>query len=521
MADKKGLKQRLWELRSVTRVAYVLQLGTRVASSFMGLLWIRLLVGAMGTDVNGAWLAFQKVMSLGGLGDLGMGGAVGIRVGQYLGKDDTRGLQNFLASARTVFLFLAIAVGGGIMLLSPVLANWLHWDPVPAAGSFTPLFVVGGFLVAGVMLSSYLSNLNYACGNVTWPVIPTFVLLHLGTLVQWLLARRHEPLWVQSVPFLVNAGIGLWLTRFYIRVSHPALAGVFPLKFDRQLAVSLFESSFWIYLCSLGNAIYRSTDGLVISAGFNFGTLPYYEYNYKFCDIAVFVALTASFVSLPKITQWMASADAGDQQRARTEVRRLNLFQTMIGFGAALAYLAGNNLFMRIWWMHKQDKIPAADLALQLAFALNMAITASGDAGVQVVLRSGKRGLRFGGIMIGLTGLLNLGLSLLAMANGSLAGIAMATVAAQSILNLASSFYACRQLQERWLPWAVRGCLLPFAGVLIAGWLRWQLPFDSARNVTLLLGIYFAMALTAAWALGLNAAFVREELAIVRAFFRK
>ncbi len=137
------------------------------------------------------------------------------------------------------------------------------------------------------------------------------------------------------------------------------------------------------------------------------------------------------------------------------------------------------------------------------------------------MLRSGKHGMRVGGIVIGLTGLLNLGLSLLAMVNGSLAGIAMATVAAQTILNLASSFYACRHLQERWLPWAVRGCLLPFAGVLLAGWLRAKLPFDSAQNVALLLTAYFAMALAGAWALGLNAAFIREELAIVKNFFKK
>ena len=123
--------------------------------------------------------------------------------------------------------------------------------------------------------------------------------------------------------------------------------------------------------------------------------------------------------------------------------------------------------------------------------------------------------------MVGLTGLLNLGLSVLAMTRGSLLGIAMATVLAESVLRLASSFYACRKLQIRWLPWIVRAWLAPVAGVLFAAWLRLKLPFDSAQNISLLLAAYLAMALAAAWMLGITPAFIKAELAIVRGFFRK
>jgi O-antigen/teichoic acid export membrane protein len=410
-------------------------------------------------------------------------------------------------------------VGNGDVALIPKM-------PTGGTGSLTLLFVVGAVLIGGVMLSSYLTNLNYACGNVTWPVVPAFVLLQVAFLCQWLIARQHEPLWVQFLPAVGVATASLCLYRVYISKSHPPLAGILPLKLDWRMAITLTESSLWVYLCSLGNAIYRTTDGLVINAGFAAGTLPVYEYNYKFCDIVVFLALTASFVSMPKITQWMASPEPRDQERVRVEMRRLNQFQTLLGCGAALGYLAVNNLFMKIWFLHDANPVPAAALGLQTAFALNMAVTASGDAGIQLSLRSGKRGLRAAGLLIGVTGLLNVALSIVAMERGSLQGIAMATVLAQSLLSLGAGFYTCRHLQLRWLPWMLKGWLLPCAGILGAAWLRLELPFYSAQhvlllpNVFLLAAAYLAAWLAAAWGLGLNAAFIRQELALVRTFFQ-
>ncbi len=394
--------------RNSSRLGFLLQAGTRIFSSFMALIWIRLLVGAMGQEMNSLFLAFQNVLSFGGLGDLGMGGAVGIRTGQYLGagKEKEAELQRFLAAARTVFLLLALVVAGSVVLMSPWLPEWLRFRNTPGAGMLQPVFCVGALLMGGVLLASYINNLNYACGNVTWPILPAFVLLQFSMVGHWWLASHGEPLWIQFLPYLASSAAGICLTWFYVRTSHRPLARLWPLGFDWRMVGSLMESSIWMYLCTMGNSIYRNTDGLLINAhaGFPLGTLSYYTYNYKFCEIVVFVVLTASFVTLPKITQWMASEDPKDQERVRVEMRRLNQFQTLLGCGAALAYLAGNNLFMKIWWLHKADPIAPAAPPLLLAFALNMAVTASGDVGIQLALRSGKRGMRVMGMVIGGTG---------------------------------------------------------------------------------------------------------------------
>jgi Na+-driven multidrug efflux pump len=60
--------------------------------------------------LNGLWLSFQAVALLGGLGDLGMGGAVGMRVSRYLGQKDEDALKHFLATARALFIALGLLV---------------------------------------------------------------------------------------------------------------------------------------------------------------------------------------------------------------------------------------------------------------------------------------------------------------------------------------------------------------------------------------------------------------------------
>ncbi|HZV34070.1 MAG TPA: hypothetical protein VFB72_05790, partial [Verrucomicrobiae bacterium] len=226
------LRRWLWAIRANSRLAFLLQLATRVLTSGLNLFWIRLLVGAMGKPLNGLYLAFQSVFSLGGLGDLGMGGAVGIRAGQYLGKEKENDpeLQRFLASARAVFLFLTIAVVGLMLLFAHWIPHWLNFPSVPEAGSLTKVFAVGAAIVGGVLLFSYISNVNYACGNVGWPVLPDFLLLQASLLCHWLLARQGQPLWMQYLPYLVSAGIKLLLMWIYVRASHPSLSRLLPLR---------------------------------------------------------------------------------------------------------------------------------------------------------------------------------------------------------------------------------------------------------------------------------------------------
>lgn len=503
--------------RSSARLGFILQTAARILSSLLTLVWTRWLLGAMGPALNGLFLNFQSLTALGGLGELGLGGAVSFETGRQLGRDREQELREFLAAARTVFLFLALAFGLGFFTLSPWLARGLDFSQVPAAGPLPGLFLLGAGSVGLVMLGSYINNLNYACGNVTWPVVPAFVLTQISLAAHWWLARQQAPLWAQYAPYAAATLLGLGLSWFYVRISHPRLATLWPLRLDRRTVMGLLEKGLWIYLCGLGNLIFTTTDRLLVGKGFGLEEVPRYHYNYKLCELAWFVISAASYVSLPKIAQWIASPAATDRTRVVQETHRLNRFQTLLGCAAALVYLAVNDLFMQLW-LGEAMRAPAL---LQLAFAANLAVTTCGDSGVQLCMRCGDQGLRRGGLAIGLTGLLNLGLSWLAMSNGWMAGIALATVVAQSVLSLVAGRFTCRHLGIPWGRWVWNGWMLPVLAVGAAAGLRWLWPPDSGVHAAALAGVYAVILFGVSQAVGFRPAMIREEWRQLRAIFQR
>ena len=94
--------------RSSPRLAFLLQIGCRVLISLCSLLWIPLLLKSMGQALNGLFLNFQSITSMGGLGDLGMGGLVSIQTSRMLGQGKDGELRKFLATARAFFGIMAL-----------------------------------------------------------------------------------------------------------------------------------------------------------------------------------------------------------------------------------------------------------------------------------------------------------------------------------------------------------------------------------------------------------------------------
>jgi O-antigen/teichoic acid export membrane protein len=503
--------------RSSTRLAFLLQTATRIATAACALVWTRQLLAAMGVELNGLWIAFLAVATLGGLGDLGMGGAVGIRVGRLLGEADDTRLRDFLSNARSLFLMLAITMSGVFLLFSPWLPGWLGFQLVPGSGSLSLLFVVAALGVMVLIPNSYIGNVSYACANLTWPILPAFVLNQCAFGAQWLLARQGAPLWIQYTPHVTSGFALLLLTWWFVRLSHPSLAGLLPLRIRWGEWRELAGQSFWLYFWSLGSFVYTAADRILVRAGFGSAPVVIYHNNYKLCDLALFVIVAASFASMPKIGQWIASRDDGERERGIAKLVRLNRMQIVLSCAFALGYLALNDFFVRLWLSGLGDF--RAPLSWQYAFALSLVITGSGDAAVQVSPRCSHRGLRVAGVAVGLTALLNLGLSILAMKAGYIWGIALATVVAQSVFSLWISRFACRELNLSWATWITRAWALPVLIVTCAFAVRLLVPLDVWWRLFLLAGIYLLLMCGAALGTGVTLAFLREELHILRSIF--
>jgi O-antigen/teichoic acid export membrane protein len=506
---------REWLLRNRTsvRIAFVLRIFSMAVSSLMSLGWTRLLLHAMGKNLYGLFYSFQAVPQLGGLGDFGVSGAVAVRAGQMMGRKEFDQLRPFLAATRTLFLLLPLVLGGGFFALSHWLPQWLHFRNIPGAGSLAILFDTGAISLFLMVAGGYFHSVNSAYGTVTWPVLPTLLFSQLAMGAHWLVACSGAPLWMQNIPYLVSSALNILAVWFMLKAAHPWLGELRPLKIDLTHWRYLLSASVWVYLYSLGYLIYTSTDQLVINAGFGPALIPMYMLNYKLCDLTVRVMLSASFVSMPKITQWIASPERSDRERVLSEMNRLNIFQILLGCSAALGYLVINDFFIR-FWVGPEFSAPAL---WQFAFALNMAHTAGSQVSTQVAGLCGRDGLRKTGIAIGGTGLLNLALSLLSMKLGSIAGIAFATVLAQSVLTIVLGWQICRYLDLPLRPWLAKSWLVPFLVVGLGFGLRTLLPPQHLGNQLLLGACYLVMAVLVARVIGFNAALLKHEWVMVKA----
>jgi O-antigen/teichoic acid export membrane protein len=498
--------------RQSTRVSFVLQLACRVLMSVCSLVWTPLLLGAMGKALNGAFLNLQSLGTAGGLGDLGLGGTVNIQTSRQLGQGRVDELQRFLAAARGFFLLLGLLAFIAALVLAPHLFAVAKFNQVSGVGPLPVLGLVLAGAVLVVMVNSYATSLNYGCGNVLWPIIPGFLLLQAATLGQFLFARQHLPLWVVYLPIPAAGLVTLVMSFYFVRVSHPLLGTLLPIGFDWRQIGSLLGKSFWVYLYCVSAGIYLLTDQFMVSHGFGPATLPTYVYNRKLCELALFAINSACLVSLPKITQWFASPQAADQDRARQETERLSRFQIIVGCAAALGYLAVNDVFIRLW-LGRDFQAP---FSLQLAFAALMVTTAAGQAGFDMAGRCCEHGMRVGGISILIAAVINFCLAWLAMRQGWLWGIALATAVAQVFVMLALGWFTARQMKLSWWRLTVRNGVLGLVALGIGVWEHHFLQPAGAGKIIIVLGADVLALAGIVRLAGVNRADLRNELDIFK-----
>jgi O-antigen/teichoic acid export membrane protein len=502
--------------RTSARMAFLLRMIAMGLGSLFSLLWTRLLLRAMGDPLLGLFQNFQALTRLGGLGDFGITGALSLKAGTILGRGDENGLRALLASARTLFLLLACGLCVLFVGLSPWLPRWLNFESVPNAGSMAWLFVYGGMSLGLFIMGGYFASLNYAHATVTWPILPTVLFVQVvAPFFHWRLALLHMPLWVQLLPYLGSALSLALLSWVMLKCSHPWLGDLMPLKQDPSEWKTLAGASWWMYLVSIGSVLYFTTDRLVIGAVLGTAVIPTYQANYKVCELCVTLITTAAFVGFPKVTQWIASPHEADRRRALTELNRLSVFEVVLACGAVLGYIAFNNLFVSIWL----DKAHQAPLAWQFAFAFNLAVTCGGNAGIQLSMRAGDRGLRSSGLIVAGTGLLNLALSIVSVKLGSITGVAVATVIAQSISSVFLGAVTCRYLGIPIGRWMARCWLLPVAFTLLATALKILFPDSSLYHLGLLSVCYFGLFLVVCRLVGMNKELIHTELIQARALF--
>lgn len=418
----------LIDQRASARIAFALRTVCMGLSGLLSLVWTPLLLRALGAEKYGTWTAFSAVVGLAAAGEFGLGGAVSLRTNQLIAAGDLDGLRRLHAVARGVFVVLAGVLTAVALALSPWLPGWLGFQQSAGAGPLAWLFAAGAVAAGLAVLASYVNSSIYAAGSVMWPVVPAFVFsqaaLALGVLLGWL----GKPLWILQSAGVVLAVVSLGAMFFLYRHSHPVFREALPWRWDGALLRELAGTSFWAYLLGLTTIIFTSTDRLVVNAFFGAGAVPAYQLNYKLCELALALIITASAVSLPKVVNLLLGSEPAARQHGTSQVARLAQVQGLLGFAACVAYIAGNDLFIRLLFGAEYQ----APLVIQAAFVTSLLLASNSDIFIQLCGRLAAAGLRFGAVALLVSALVNLALSLLAAAwLRWLPGVAWATFAAQ------------------------------------------------------------------------------------------
>lgn len=506
------MKRWLLQIRTSGRIAFLLRLAVMFPSMLLSLWWARALVHVMGANNYGLFMAFQGVMSLVGLGDMGIGGALLVRTSRLLAHKQTAELHQLHSTARALFLGLASFGLILVLVFSPWLPDLFRLIQTPASGSLSTLFIIGGFYAFFGLLTGYYTTTLYAVGTVSWTVLPPILVFHLGSAFQLLCALFHGPLWLQMVPSLVLTVGCLFLYRRMVRMSHPDLTGPLPLKFDPACARILLHSSFWAYLFSISSCIYIATDRLMVNAGFGASQLTPYLLNYKLCDIALALIINIGFVVMPNVIAGILSPEPDRKKEGIEKAEKVRRVQTFLGCAASIFYLVVNDVFVR-WWFGANA---AVSLDLQLAFAFTLLLTAASESAIQLWGRLNEAGLQKAAIAAIVSAIINLELSYVAMSIGWIAGIAWATWIARGIFALLAIRAVCGEFQISPRGWLGNVFLVPSI-MLVSSFLliRWISPHTTSQELVLV-GSNLALLLLGFFLCGLRPGLFHEEIAALR-----
>jgi len=193
----------------------------------------------------------------------------------------------------------------------------------------------------------------------------------------------------------------------------------------------------------------------------------------------------------------------------RAAAEKLRKIQTFLGCATAISYLTVNDIFVR-WWFGPNITVP---LNLQMAFAFTLLLIVSSESAIQLWGRLSETGLRDAAVAAIISGLINLGLSFVAVSAGWIAGIAWATWVARAFFALFAIRAVCAEFQLSARTWLGNVFLIPTIGLLASFLLIKSMEPHKAEQWLILIGSNLIILLLCFFLCGLRPSLFREEIA--------
>jgi len=392
----------------------------------------------LGAAGYGTWNLINSITGYLGLLVLGVPMASVRYFAQHVADGDVRKLNAAIGSCTALYLMLggvALLVGVGLYGFFSVgydipatVRGDAHW-----AFALTVLYVAVGF-VAMLPNGVLSAHDDFVPRNM---VRLAGVVLRLG-LTLWLLTLRAS-LSVLALIQLACLAFDFSLCTWLILRRYPGTR-IRLADFDWGMARRIFSFSMYVLVLTAGVRLSFETDSLVIGKFQDVSAIPYFTVANSFVLYLMEFVLAIAAVVMPAAT------------RLKTQGRTLELRETFLKWSKialSLTMMAG--LFLIVlgprfiaWWIDPSFEAPAGQV-LQILMISYLVFLPVRGVSLPILMGLGKPGLPTIGFLV--SGVVNLGLSIVLARPLGLAGVALGTAIPNVLFAALVLVCACRELE--------------------------------------------------------------------------
>jgi O-antigen/teichoic acid export membrane protein len=340
---------------------------SKAATLLIALIVTPVLLHYLGKERYGLWMAFAGIVAVAPIGDLGVGGAIVIRLAKALGTDDKSSAHRVVSTG--FFLLLGISllmVLTSLAVLPPLpWGDWFHLHTDLARSEAVP-----SILVLFLSLSLIVPlNIGIQMLNANQESFRNSLWLSAGCIVQIVAAfaavRLHA-----SLPWIIFTAAGLpgflWIAMIVQEFGFRK-AWLRPKwnLFDRGIAKELLALGWKILAGQTARTALLAVDAMVLAAVFEASA------------VAAFSIWTRLFfmaqVSQYAVNSWgpafAACFERGDEPAALAYFRKVVGRYVLVTAALSLAVSGGIDFILRIW-IRGGDPLPPPGLDVKIAFVV-------------------------------------------------------------------------------------------------------------------------------------------------------
>ncbi len=392
----------------------------------------------LGVEGYGTWALITSLTGYLGLLVLGVPMAAVRYFAQHVAQGDQEGLNKAIGSCTALYLALgAAALLVGVALFAFFTATY---DVPPAirtdarlAFGLMALYVSAGF-VATVNTGIFNAHDDFVVRN---RIGLASLVLRLGLTVGLLTFRA----WLVFMPIILTTCLAFdfSVSWYVIRRRYPGVR-IRLADFDWSVVRQIFSFSLYVLILVAGARLSFETDSLVIGKFQSIGAIPYFAVANSFIIYLMEFIIGISQVMLPTATRLKTQGRTAELSEVFLKWSKIALSLTLM---AGLFLIVLGPRFIA-WWIDPSFEEPAGAV-LQILMVSYLVFLPVRGVALPILMGLGKAGVPTIAFLI--TGLVNLGLSILLVGKLGLAGVALGTAIPNVFFAFLVLGVACRELK--------------------------------------------------------------------------